>query len=181
MYSHQPMRLIFRALAFAADKHRTQRRKDVDESAYINHPIALANVLANEAEIDDPIVICAALLHDTIEDTPTKQGELARHFGVAIAQIVVEVTDDKNLPKEERKRLQIEHAPFLSEAAKCVKLADKIFNLRDIASRPPADWNLQRRQAYFEWAKRVVDGLRGVNPALETLFDLAYQARPENE
>ena len=180
MYNRQSMRLIFRALAFAADKHRMQRRKDADESAYINHPIALANVLANEAEIDDPIVICAALLHDTIEDTPTTAEELEQHFGIAIAQIVVEVTDDKKLPKEERKRLQIERAPFLSDAAKLVKLADKICNLRDIAARPPADWSLQRKQAYFEWANRVVDGLRGVSRPLEILFDLAYQARPEN-
>ncbi len=178
MHSQQSVRLILRVLDFSAEKHRTQRRKDIDASAYINHPIALANVLANEAEIDDTTLICAALLHDTIEDTQTTREELEEQFGSEIARIVVELTDDKTLPKQERKRLAVEHAPFLSDAAKCVKLADAICNLRDIATRPPANWDLQRKQEYFDWAKRVVDRLRGPNPRLEALFDLAYQRRP---
>lgn len=171
--------LLLKALAFAAHKHRDQRRKDADASPYINHPIALADVLVNEGGVDDIEVICAALLHDTVEDTATTPEELANAFGAHIARIVAEVTDDKHLAKAERKRLQIEHAPHLSGEAKLVKLADKICNLRDVAERPPAGWDLQRRRDYFEWAKRVIDGLRGTHPRLEAAFDAAYARRPE--
>ncbi len=166
------------ALAFAADKHKNQRRKDADASPYINHPIALANLLLNEAGVEDQRVLVAAILHDTIEDTDTTEQELVKHFGKDIADIVLEVTDDKALPKAERKRLQIEHAAHISRRAKLVKLADKICNLRDITASPPADWSIVRKQEYFEWAKSVVDRLRGVHPGLEHLFDKAYEGRP---
>lgn len=172
------MNKILAAIAFAADKHRNQRRKDAAASPYINHPIALANVLANEAGIDDERVLIAAILHDTVEDTETTAQELVRHFGQEIAEIVLEVTDDKSLLKAERKQQQIDHAPTISRRAKLVKLADKICNLRDIASSPQAGWSLRRKQEYFDWAKAVIDGLRGVHPSLEFLFDTAYKARP---
>ncbi|CAJ7235100.1 metal dependent phosphohydrolase [Burkholderia pseudomallei] len=172
------MNKLVAAIAFAADKHRNQRRKDHEASPYINHPIALADVLANEAGVEDERVLLAAILHDTIEDTETTEQELVRLFGQEVADIVMEVTDDKALPKSERKRLQIEHAPHISRRAKLVKLADKICNLRDIAKSPPADWPLVRRREYFDWAKAVVDGLRGVHPGLEHIFDEAYEARP---
>ncbi|MFT3961519.1 HD domain-containing protein [Propionivibrio sp.] len=170
-------RLIF-ALAFAAHKHRDQRRKDVAASPYINHPIALADVLANEAGVDDEDVLIAAILHDTVEDTDTTADELRRTFGRAITELVLEVTDDKSLPKAERKRLQVAGAGRLSRGARLVKLADKICNLRDIARSPPAGWPLERQQAYFDWAKAVGDGLRGTHPRLEQLFDEAFGARP---
>ena len=166
------------ALAFAADKHKNQRRKDAEASPYINHPIALANLLLNEAGVEDQRVLVAAILHDTIEDTDTTEQELVRHFGTDVADIVLEVTDDKSLPKKDRKRLQIEHAAHISRRAKLVKLADKICNLRDIKASPPADWSIQRKQEYFDWAKSVVDRLRGVHPGLEHLFDKAYEGRP---
>lgn len=170
------MKKLVAAIAFAADKHRNQRRKDHEASPYINHPIALTNVLANEADIDDERVLMAAVLHDTIEDTETTAQELTRLFGKDVTDIVLEVTDDKALPKAERKRLQIEHAEHISRRAKLVKLADKICNLRDIATSPPADWAVERKQEYFDWAMAVVDRLRGVHPTLEQLFDEAYKA-----
>ena len=170
--------LLLEALAFAAHKHRDQRRKDAEASPYINHPIALADVLVNEGGVSDVEVLCAALLHDTVEDTATTPEELLGAFGARIARIVAEVTDDKRLPKAERKRLQVEHAPHISHEAKLVKLADKICNLRDVAERPPAGWDLQRRREYFEWAKQVIDGLRGTHAALEAAFDAAYARRP---
>jgi guanosine-3',5'-bis(diphosphate) 3'-pyrophosphohydrolase len=170
--------LLLRALAFAAHKHRDQRRKDPDASPYINHPIALADVLVNEGGVTDFDVLCAALLHDTVEDTATTHHELVDAFGERIAQIVAEVTDDQKLAKAERKRLQIEHAPQLSREAKLVKLADKLCNLRDVAQRPPSGWELQRRREYFDWAKQVVDGLRGTHRELEAAFDAAYEKRP---
>ena len=172
------MNRILAAVAFAAHKHRDQRRKDESASPYINHPIALANVLANEAGIDDERVLIAAILHDTIEDTDTTEQELVREFGQEIAGIVLEVSDDKTLSKSERKRLQVEHASTISRRAKLVKLADKICNLRDVAGSPPSGWSLSRKQDYFDWAKEVVDGLRGVHPALEHIFDETYKLRP---
>ena len=170
--------LLFSALAFAADKHRNQRRKDADASPYINHPIALARVLTGEGGVTDAVVLAAAVLHDTIEDTQTTAEELREHFGEEITAVVQEMTDNKALDKAERKRLQVEHAAHLSSRAKLVKLADKICNIRDVATTPPADWPLQRRQEYFDWAKQVVEGLRGIHPALEAVFDEAYQKRP---
>jgi len=173
-----PISIVLAASAFAAHKHRDQRRKGADASPYINHPIAVANVLANEAQITDPVTLAAALLHDTIEDTDTTVDELTAGFGPEIAAIVMEVTDDKSLPKQERKRLQIEHAATLSEKAKWVKLADKICNVRDMSQSPPVNWSPQRRAEYFAWAKQVVDRMRGVSPKLETLFDAAFALGP---
>jgi guanosine-3',5'-bis(diphosphate) 3'-pyrophosphohydrolase len=169
---------ILRALAFAAHKHRDQRRKDAGASPYINHPIALTDILCNEAGIDDPDILCAALLHDTVEDTDTTPEELETLFGPRVRALVMDVTDDKRLPKAERKRLQIERAGILSRGAQLVKLADKIANLRDVANCPPESWSLEQRQKYFDWAKAVADRLRGVHPLLEALFDAAYAQRP---
>ncbi len=173
----QPLEIVLRAAAFAAHKHRDQRRKDAEASPYINHPLGLATILASHGVLD-PVTLCAALLHDTIEDTATTGDELAREFGADVRSVVDEVTDDTSLPKADRKRLQIEHAAHISERAKLVKLADKISNVGDVAAHPPDRWDLARRQAYFDWAKAVVDELRGVHPALEATFDAAYAGRP---
>lgn len=171
MQAENSVGTLLKAVAFAAEKHRNQRRKDADASPYINHPITLANVLANEGGVTDVSVLCAAILHDTIEDTNTSVSELRELFGEKIAAIVLEVTDDKGLDKDVRKQKQIEHAPHISFEAKLVKLADKISNLRDILSSPPADWTAERKQTYFNWASKVVAGLRGAHPNLETVFD----------
>jgi GTP diphosphokinase / guanosine-3',5'-bis(diphosphate) 3'-diphosphatase len=170
--------LLLKSLAFAARKHRHQRRKDARGLPYINHPIALANVLFSEGGVSDIQVLCAAILHDTLEDTSATQAELADLFGEKIREIVIEVTDDKRLPKRERKRLHIDHAAQLSPAAKLVKLADKICNLRDVLASPPVGWSRSRKREYFEWAKQVVDGLRGSNDALEVAFDNVYSQIP---
>ncbi|GBE07745.1 GTP pyrophosphokinase rsh [bacterium BMS3Bbin11] len=170
---------LIKAVAFAADRHRDQRRKDVCASPYINHPIQLIDVLCNEAGISDTNVLCAAALHDTIEDTKTTAAELTQYFGQQICTIVLEMSDDCNLCKTERKKEQIRRAPELSDEAKLIKLADKICNLRDVADNPPVGWGLQRRQEYFDWAKAVIDGLRGIHPRLESIFDLTYAKRPE--
>jgi guanosine-3',5'-bis(diphosphate) 3'-pyrophosphohydrolase len=177
-FDSEALPLFIRALEFASRKHSTQRRKDPAASPYINHPIALVSILAVEAGIRDPEVLCAALLHDTVEDTQTTPEELEQHFGATIAGIVAEVTDDKNLEKQDRKRLQIEHAHALSPAAGLVKLADKIANLRDVAQSPPANWSLKRRQEYFDWANAVVRGIGDVPQVLGTLFHEAYARRP---
>ena len=159
------------ALAFSAEKHKNQRRKDAQITPYINHPIDLVNVLVNEGGVMSWDVLCAALLHDVIEDTQTTEEELVAKFGKKVAAIVMEVSDDKSLAKEVRKSLQIAHAPFASHEAKLVKLADKICNLRDILVSPPAGWDLQRKQDYFAWATAVIAGIRGTNSKLEKVFD----------
>ena len=174
-----PIGVILKAVEFAAHKHRDQRRKDAAASPYINHPIALASVLKAEGSVTDPVVLAAALLHDTIEDTETSYEELCEQFGVEIADVVAEVTDDKTLPKAERKQLQVEHAATISGRAKLVKLADKICNLRDILSNPPAGWDVKRKREYFDWARRVVDQMRGANSELERRFDAVVRQRPE--
>lgn len=167
-----------RALSFAAEKHKNQRRKDAQITPYINHPIELVNVLVNEGGVVSWDILCAALLHDVIEDTETSEEELITHFGKKVAAIVKEVSDDKSLPKEVRKRKQVENAPFASHEAKLVKLADKICNLRDILSSPPASWDLKRRQEYFAWSQAVVLGIRGTNSKMEKVFDaLVEQGR----
>lgn len=172
--------LVLKATEFAAHKHRDQRRKDAGASPYINHPIGLANVLCNEGGITDPVILSAALLHDTMEDTETDYEELRGQFGEDIADVVVEVTDTKWLSREARKRLQISKASHSSVRARAVKIADKICNLRDILGSPPAGWSLQRKQKYFDWAKQVVDGVRGAYPELEQRFDALYRQRPQS-
>ena len=179
MTENNDLKLVIKALAFAADKHRNQRRKNVEASPYINHPISLADILCDEAQVNDINVLCAALLHDTVEDTEATAEELTTEFGQQISDIVMDVTDDKTIEdKQRRKQLQVEHAAHISDPAKLVKLADKISNLRDVANDPPAKWSLERRREYFDWAKRVIDQLRGAHPDLEALFDQAYSARP---
>jgi guanosine-3',5'-bis(diphosphate) 3'-pyrophosphohydrolase len=168
---------LLAAAGFAAFKHREQRRKGVKGSPYINHPLAVAGLIADEGGVADTDVLMAAILHDTIEDTLTTQAELERHFGATVASIVAEVTDDKGQSTKLRKEMQVAHAPRLTREAKLVKLADKICNLRDVVARPP-NWDLARKQAYFDWAKRVVDGLRGVHPGLEATFDRVHALRP---
>jgi GTP diphosphokinase / guanosine-3',5'-bis(diphosphate) 3'-diphosphatase len=168
---------ILEALAFAADKHRMQRRKDVHASPYINHPIALAALLA-QAGVTDVVALQAAILHDTVEDTETTFDELEQRFGKEVASVVAEVTDDKALRKEERKRQQVLHAPDKSREAALVKLADKTCNLRDIAASPPADWSIERKREYFDWARQVVDALPKVNAQLEAEFERAWALKP---
>lgn len=163
--------ILLRALHFAADKHRDQRRKGEEASPYINHLIEVAELLACEGGVTDLIILHAAILHDTLEDTRTTAEELEAMFGSEVRQVVEEVTDDKRLPKTERKRLQIEHAPGLSTCAKVIKLADKISNIRGIIQTPPAGWSLERRREYLDWSDQVVAGCRGCNTALEQLYD----------
>ena len=170
--------LVLHALEFATEKHRGQVRKDADATPYIQHPIALASLLW-EVGVHDAEVLAAAILHDTIEDTPTTHTELEEKFGRAVADLVAEVTDDKREPKAVRKQKQIDHAAHLSTGARLVKLADKICNLRDVANSPPADWPIERRREYFEWARAVVERIPEKHARLAALFDEAYAAKPE--
>jgi (p)ppGpp synthase/HD superfamily hydrolase len=167
--------LVLCATKFSADKHRNQRRLGVEAFPYINHPIDVADILWRIGAVRDIDTIVAAILHDTLEDTDATPTEIAALFGAEVLALVEEVTDDKSLPKAERKRLQIVNARHKSPAAKLIKLADKISNINEIGNSPPADWSHERRLNYLEWADNVVLGLRGVNSALEEHYDEAIR------
>jgi len=171
--TENPVLLFARALDFAARKHVHQRRKGDLAEPYVNHLSDVARLLAEATGGDDVTVVIAGLLHDTIEDTETTFAELAKEFGPEVAELVSEVTDDKSLPKAERKRLQVETAPHKSARARMIKLADKTSNLHSMIASPPKDWNLERRREYIDWAARVAAGCRGVNAYLEQEFDRA--------
>lgn len=161
--SHQ----LLKAVAFAADKHRFQTRKDSERTPYINHPINVALTLCEVGHESDTDLLVAAILHDTVEDTETAPEEIEKIFGKFVRDIVMEVTDDKNLAKEERKRLQIVKASLKSRPARKLKLADKICNVHDIIHHAPAGWTVERRLDYLSWCEQVLEGLRGVNHLLE--------------
>jgi GTP diphosphokinase / guanosine-3',5'-bis(diphosphate) 3'-diphosphatase len=172
MNTGQEIGQMLAAVHFAAEKHRNQRRKGAAQAPYINHPIEVAELLWSVGGVRELPVLVAAILHDTIEDTDAGPDEIRRHFGETVLGLVLELSDDKSLPKQERKRLQIETAPKKSFPAKCIKLADFISNVRDLSQSPPADWPLERLQEYLLWSEMVVAGLRGTNAGLEACYDL---------
>ena len=167
--------LVVRALEFAARKHAAQRRKGLTAEPYVNHLAEVARLLAEAGEGRDPALVAAGLLHDTLEDTATGAAELEREFGADILALVLEVTDDKSLPRQERKRLQVQTAGSKSARARMLKIADKTSNLRSLLNSPPVGWSRRRRLEYIRWAGQVVERCRGVNAALEAAFDQAYR------
>jgi guanosine-3',5'-bis(diphosphate) 3'-pyrophosphohydrolase len=169
--------ILLKGAFFAAEKHKDQRRKDPKESPYINHPIGVAYILTR-CGVTDVDVLVAAMLHDTVEDTETTLDEIAQTFNPRVASIVAEVTDDKNLAKQERKNMQVINAPKKTKEAKLVKMADKIYNLRDLQQTTPTGWTKERVQEYFIWARKVTDGLMGVNEDLEKLLAEVYRKGP---
>jgi len=163
---------------FAAQVHRRQRDKGLEANPYVNHLLEVAQLLASAGA---PLpVILAGLLHDTIEDSTddvlrVDHALLADRFGAEIADLVLEVTDDKSLPKAARKARQVEHAPHVSIGAKAIKLADKTSNLRRLVHSPPG-WSNERVAEYRDWAQAVVAGCRGSWPTLEAAFDAELEA-----
>jgi guanosine-3',5'-bis(diphosphate) 3'-pyrophosphohydrolase len=162
--------LVLHAADFAARRHRHQKRKDEAGSPYINHPVRVAWLLSSVGAVDDEHVLAAALLHDTVEDTSATPADIRREFGPRVYSLVMEVSDDTTLAAPDRKRVQIESAPALSEGAVLIKLADKTANIQDIIDSPPQGWSLQRKVRYLDWAESVVDGCASVNDPLQSLF-----------
>lgn len=163
--------LVTCAADFAARKHCGQTRKGKGREPYINHLAEVATILADTTEEPNARLVAAGWLHDTVEDTDTTREELEEKFGRHVAGYVAEVTDDKSLPKAERKRLQIINAPHKSAEARALKIADKISNLRSLMTSPPDDWERARLIDYVDWSEQVVNGCRGVNADLDRLFD----------
>ncbi len=162
---------IFKACNFAANKHNDHIRKDEQGSPYVTHPLQVAQVIWQIGGITNTNILVAAILHDTIEDTKTRDAEIIESFGNTVLEIVREVSDDKSLEKSERKRLQVVHAPDKTYPARIIKWGDKLVNCCDILNSPPKDWTLERRRNYIQWAADVLFIIRGTNPALEAAFD----------
>jgi (p)ppGpp synthase/HD superfamily hydrolase len=166
--------LLARAADYAARQHGAQCRKGCKAEPYVNHLIEVATLLAETTGGDDVVLLMGGLLHDTLEDTDATYEDLVERFGQEVAMLVAEVTDDKSLPKEERKRLQVETTARKSRRAKLLKIADKASNLRGLVRSPPSGWTDQRLRDYVVWAELVVRSCRGLNVPLEAAFDTAY-------
>lgn len=164
--------LLIKAAVYAAEKHKYQRRKGFNQVPYINHPLKVASILSKFGETKVELLI-AAILHDVVEDTDASDEEVALEFSKEVSDLVLEVSDDKDLPYSIRKELQVKGAPTLSEDAKKIKIADKICNIEDILNYP-LDWSTERKLTYLDWAKEVVSGCRNVNSELDRLFDETY-------
>jgi guanosine-3',5'-bis(diphosphate) 3'-pyrophosphohydrolase len=169
------------AITFAAERHKNQRRKGAGKVPYINHPLKVTKILSECGEEDIDLLI-AAVLHDVIEDTTSSEEDIKglsnvilSKFGETVLLTVLEVSDNKSLPVEERKRLQVVHTPNLSVRAKKLKIADKISNIQDIGMDPPENWTTKRKLSYLDWAKQVVEGARGLNIKLDKYFDQVYK------
>lgn len=162
---------ILQAAEFAAERHQKQTRHNVQKTPYIIHPLHVARHLLMTGHVYDADILMAALLHDTVEDTDTSLDELRGHFGYRVQQLVQELSDDKSLPKEERKHLQIQNAAKKSLEAALITLADKLSNLSDMLENPPVGWDLERISNYFLWAQEVVRNLPPVNPFLLNAVD----------
>lgn len=171
---------VLAAAEFAAWKHRNQKRKGVNPKnvPYIQHPLGLANMLVNIGGIDDSVVLVAALLHDTVEDTETTFEELTTAFGERVAHVVAEVTDDKSLSVGERKRRQIQHTGKISDDAKLVKIVDKTNNLLDLLANPPPSWEPWQVRGSVAWSWLLLNQTRGINAALEKYWEDVYK-KPE--
>jgi guanosine-3',5'-bis(diphosphate) 3'-pyrophosphohydrolase len=171
---------VLKAADAAARWHVHQKRKGVAQEPYINHLLEVAMLVADATDGKDTNLVVAALLHDAIEDQEVPREMIAEAFGEDVASLVEEVTDDKSLEKQERKRLQVAHAPKKSDRAKVIKLADKTSNLRTISTSPSPEWSVKRRLEYVVWAREVAVGLRGVNGRLEAEFDRAATAAEQS-
>lgn len=171
----QDLCLVLRAAFFSGEKHKDQRRRDASETPYINHPLEVAFILMEEGGVTDAATLAAALLHDVIEDTNTTREELTMVFGREISSLVVELTDLKTTAPEDKKRRELEHAHNLSTKAKQIKLADKTANIRDLATMPPANWSLQRKIDYFDFALEIAKATCEAAPELMKVFTRDYE------
>jgi (p)ppGpp synthase/HD superfamily hydrolase len=170
-----PLLQILIAANFAARAHANQKRKGVAGEPYINHLIEVAELVAGSGAEADVNLIMACFLHDVVEDTTITRQEISQAFNEDVASLVMEVTDDKTLPKQTRKTLQVQTAPDKSVRAQALKIADKISNLRALLYSPPPDWSIERKREYFDWARAVVSGFTAPNQHLLHLFNQTYQ------
>jgi len=170
-----PLLRILAAASFAANAHAQQKRKGAAAEPYINHLIEVSELVAASGHQADVNLIMACFLHDVMEYTPVTRLEIAERFNEDVTSLVMEVTDDKTLPKETRKARQVLTAPAKSERAQTLKLADKISNLRALLASPPPNWDMKRKLEYFHWAREVVSGFTSPNPYLLREFENTFK------
>lgn len=170
--------LLF-AYKFSATKHSKQRRKGAGDIPYINHPVDVANMLAQTGGTGDLVLLIAAVLHDVLEDTVTSEHEIEYTFGRDVLMVVQEVSDNMNLSKQVRKAMQIEKSASLSDRAKLIKIADKVCNIADMLQTRFL-WTRFQKIEYIRWSIKVVENCRGINPQLDTEFDKVVGLAEEN-
>ena len=173
--------ILIDALNFAAEKHQYQRRNGYDRLPYINHLIKVVKTMMEVAQVTDEVILLAAILHDVIEDTDLTEEALAYRFNPKTAAIVRELSDDMTLEHAKRKQLQIVRAKGLSKAARMIRIADKVCNMRDLMSYPMIEWSVEKKRAYVKNSIQVVDEIRGTNAALENWFDETVEAINQSE
>jgi len=163
------------AICYAAEKHQFQVRKDAEKTPYIIHPMGVALSLWEEGDVRNRDALLAALLHDTLEDTDATQEEISAKFGLRVAAIVEQLTNPADLSTDGAKAWQIEHAPTMCIEAKLIKLADRLYNIRDL--RPaPAGWSAEKVAGYYQWGQKLLNVLKGTNPQLESLLQAEIDA-----
>jgi len=170
------MEKVISAVNFAAIAHRNQRRKNGEATPYINHPIEVMYLLSR-AGVVDPDILAGAVLHDTIEDCGVTYEQIREEFGQNVADFVQECSDNKSLPKVERKKQQIEHAKTISVGAKLIKLADKLSNISGLDDSPPVSWSVEEVNGYITWSYAVYLGLKGYNIELDTQLEKIFSKR----
>jgi guanosine-3',5'-bis(diphosphate) 3'-pyrophosphohydrolase len=143
-----------RAIEYATEKHKGQTRKNTRADPYITHPLEVMRFLLNHGVEDDEI-LSTAVLHDVVEDTDATHNDVLMHFGKRVSDMVREVSDDKTLPKADRKRKQVEDMSDKSLGARVTKIADKWSNTRELLTDPPVGWDEDRVMAYIVWAEEV--------------------------
>jgi GTP diphosphokinase / guanosine-3',5'-bis(diphosphate) 3'-diphosphatase len=166
---------LLSAIRFAAERHRDDRRKGETAAPYINHPITVADQLAEQGLGDDIELLMAAVLHDVIEDTDATYDDLNRQFGSRVAGIVLEVSDDKTLEKEARRQKVVDSIGKKSREARLIKLSDLRANVHDIVHYPPK-WTVERKLNYLRWAERVAVAIAGTHPGLEEALNTELKA-----
>lgn len=166
------LRPFLNALTFAAEQHKYQGRGGYERLPYINHIIKVTQTLIEVGNEQDKTTIIAAILHDVVEDSAVTTADIALQFGEGVAAIVEELTDDMQLPYDERKQLQVDRAKQLSLAARKIRITDKASNIIDIFSYP-LDWTAEKKRTYVDNSIQIVDQIRGTNKALEDYFDEA--------
>jgi (p)ppGpp synthase/HD superfamily hydrolase len=163
------MRLVAEALDFATQAHEGQFRKGSAKIPYITHPVRVTQSLWDCGE-RSPIVLAAALLHDTIEDCGKTYAEIQQRFGTAVANLVLEVTDEPGLSGKARKEMQVLRAPTMSIGAKKIKMADKGDNLNDIVDHDPG-WSDFSMRGYVASAIQVIEAMGNADQICAPLYD----------
>lgn len=149
--------ILFDAIAFAARAHRHQLRKD-GQTPYVSHVYRVAMTVRHVFGYDDPKLLAAAILHDTIEDTTTDYDDLESNFGRTVSGWVAALTKDMRVPEAEREKAYCEQLLAGGWQVCVCKLADIYDNLGDVAKLTASQRrrSAERSRSYLDaWTGRV--------------------------